>query len=129
VFRKILGLIPLLERALDASLPLPLPPLSYLRPALVACSTTPRPHPPILLPSLSPSLLPSLQFKPFSGSFLMKGYHPLAGGLLDDSSPLTWTKVFVYLKEPNLLVISQSNIDREEEVREGGREGGRETCL
>jgi len=59
----------------------------------------------------------------------MKGYHPLAGGLLDDSSPLTWTKVFVYLKEPNLLVISQSNIDREEEVREGGRGGGRETCL
>ena len=55
----------------------------------------------------------------------MKGYHPLAGGLLDDSSPLTWTKVLVYLKEPNVLVVSQSNMEREEEVRGGGREGGR----
>jgi len=54
----------------------------------------------------------------------MKGYHPLAGGLLDDSSPLTWTKVLVYLKEPNVLVICQSNIDREEEVREGERAEG-----
>lgn len=28
----------------------------------------------------------------------MKGYHPLAGGLLDDSSPLMWTKVNVQVR-------------------------------
>ncbi|TFJ86714.1 hypothetical protein NSK_001802 [Nannochloropsis salina CCMP1776] len=38
----------------------------------------------------------------------MKGYHPLAGGFLDDASPLTWTKVFVHLKEPNLLIVSET---------------------
>ncbi|GAB5037395.1 Hypothetical protein NocV09_07600070 [Nannochloropsis oceanica] len=64
------------------------------------------------------------EFQPFSGSFLMKGYHPLAGGLLDDSSPLTWTKVLVYLKEPNVLVICQSNIDREEELIQNETDAG-----
>lgn len=54
----------------------------------------------------------------------MKGYHPLAGGLLDDSSPLTWTKVLVYLKEPNVLVICQSNIDREEELIQNETDAG-----
>lgn len=29
----------------------------------------------------------------------MKGYHPLAGGLLDDSSPLMWTKVHVQVRK------------------------------
>jgi hypothetical protein len=48
-----------------------------------------------------------LQFKPYSGVFLMKGYTPLGGGLLDDQSPLVWTKVRVTLREPNLIAIKE----------------------
>lgn len=52
------------------------------------------------------------QFKPWSGTLLLKGYHPLAGGLLDDTTPLTWTKVHVYLKEPNVIVIKHLDEQR-----------------
>jgi len=46
------------------------------------------------------------QFKPFSGTFLMKGYHPLAGGLLDDASPLMWTKVNVQVRPRPFAFVS-----------------------
>ena len=36
----------------------------------------------------------------------MKGYHPLAGGLLDDASPLMWTKVNVQVRPRPFAFVS-----------------------
>jgi hypothetical protein len=55
-----------------------------------------------------------VQFKPFTGKLLMRGYEPWAGGLLDDQLPLTWTQVQVTLKEPNVVTMREIRAGEEE---------------
>jgi hypothetical protein len=63
-----------------------------------------------------------VQFKPFTGKLLMRGYEPWAGGLLDDQLPLTWTQVQVTLKEPNVVTMREIRAGEEEMVSDLGSE-------